>query len=169
MPLTSSLSIAADATLTSSLDLTTASAPLSVRSATSWATGTGAGKADKVFSDRRQLAASATEDLDLAGVLLDAFGQAITFARIKGLIIRADAANTNNVILGNATSNAWAALLGATGTLTLRPGASLGLNTGPADATGYAVTAGTGDILKVANSGGGTTVTYDIVLIGASA
>ena len=33
-------------------------------------------------------------------------------------------------------------------------------------AAGYAVTAGTGDILKVANSGAGTGVTYDIVIVG---
>jgi len=39
---------------------------------------------------------------------------------------------------------------------------------GAADATTYAVTAGTGDLLKVANSAGGTSVTYDIVIIGSS-
>lgn len=33
-------------------------------------------------------------------------------------------------------------------------------------ATGYAVTAGTADQLKVANSGAGTGVTYDIVIVG---
>ncbi|WP_282698209.1 hypothetical protein [Streptomyces sp. CC208A] len=169
MPLTSSLSVAANATLTSALDLATASAPVTVRAATTWQSGIGAGQADRVFSDRRTLAASATEDLDLAGVLLDAFGAAITFARVKGLYVRADAANVNNVVLGNATSNAWAALLGATGTLTLRPGAAVGLTTGAADATAYAVTAGTGDLLKVANSGAGTAVSYDIVIIGSSA
>ncbi|MFG3349502.1 hypothetical protein ACGF1Z_31145 [Streptomyces sp. NPDC048018] len=169
MPLISSLAIAADANLTAALDLTTAAAPLAVRSAASWTSGTGAGQADKLFSDRRTLAASATEDLDLAGVLLDAFGAAITWARIKGLIIRADATNQNNVVVGAASSNAWATLLGATSTLTLRPGASFAVNTGVADATAYAVTAGTGDLLKVANSGAGSAVNYDIVIIGSSA
>lgn len=169
MALTSSLSIAASAELSTALDLTTGRAPLQIRKAVSLASGTGAGKADRVFSDRRTLAASATEDLDLAGVLLDAFGAAITFARIKGLIISAAAANANNVVVGAASSNPWATLLGATHTLTLRPGATVGLFAGAADATGYAVTAGTGDLLKVANSGAGTSVTYDVVLIGASA
>ncbi|MFE6225480.1 hypothetical protein [Streptomyces sp. NPDC057854] len=169
MPLTASMSVAADATLTSALDLATASAPVTVRAATTWQSGTGAGQADRAWSDRRTLAASATEDLDLAGVLLDAFGATVTFARIKGLYIRAAATNVNNVIVGAATANAWAALLGATGTLTLRPGAAIGLTTGAADAATYAVTAGTGDLLKVANSGAGTAVSYDIVIIGASA
>ncbi|MER6515192.1 hypothetical protein [Nonomuraea sp. NPDC001636] len=169
MSLTSSMSIAVDGNLTSALDLSTASSPVTVRAATTWQSGTGAGKADRMFSDRRTLAASATEDLDLAGVLLDAFGAAITWARVKGLYIRAADANVNNVVVGNATSNAWATLLGATGTITLRPGASIGVTVGTADATAYAVTAGTGDLLKVANSGAGTSVAYDVVIIGASA
>lgn len=169
MGLTSSLSVAVGGTLTSALDLTTAAAPVTVRAATTWQSGTGAGKADRMFSDRRTLNASATEDLDLAGVLLDAFGAAITWARIKGLYIRAADTNVNNVVVGAASSNAWATLLGATSTLTLRPGATFGVTTGAADATTYAVTAGTGDLLKVANSGAGTAVSYDIVIIGASA
>ncbi|MFB7589376.1 hypothetical protein [Streptomyces sp. NPDC056169] len=169
MPLTASLSVAASATLTSPLDLTTASAPVTVRAATTWQTGTTAGRADRVFSDRRSLVASATEDLDLAGVLLDAFGAAITWARIKGLYIRAADSNVNNVVIGAAATNAWATLLGATGTITLRPGAAIGVTTGAADATAYAVTAGTGDLLKVANSAAGTAVSYDVVIIGASA
>ena len=36
------------------------------------------------------------------------------------------------------------------------------------DATGYAVTAATGDLLKIANSAGTTSVTYDIIIIGAT-
>lgn len=169
MALTSSLSIAATAELSSALDLTTGRAPLQVRKAVTLASGTGVGKADKVFSDRRTLAASASEDLDLAGVLLDAFGATITFARIKGLIVSAAAGNTNNVVIGAAAATPWATLLGATHTLTLRPGATVGLFAGAADAVGYAVTAGTGDLLKVANSAAGTAVTYDVVIIGVSA
>jgi hypothetical protein len=36
-------------------------------------------------------------------------------------------------------------------------------------ATGIAVTAGTGDLITLTNSGGTTGVTYDVVIIGASA
>ncbi|MFE6408155.1 hypothetical protein ACFVOR_14615 [Streptomyces sp. NPDC057837] len=170
MPLSGTmLAVSAFAELTQALDLGTGKAAQSLSRSMSLGSGTGAGKADRVFSDRRTLAASATEDLDLAGVLLDAFGSAITFARIKGLIIAAAAGNTNNVVVGAAATNAWATLLGATGTVILRPGAFLAVGTGVADATGYAVTAGTGDLLKVANSGAGTPVTYDVHIIGASA
>ncbi|MFG3085125.1 hypothetical protein [Streptomyces parvulus] len=170
MPLSGTmLAVSAFAELTTALDLGVARAPHSLSRKLELASGTGAGKADKVFSDRRTLAASASEDLDLAGTLVDAFGATITLARVKGIIVAAAAGNTNNVVLGAASSNPWATLLGATHTLTLRPGAFVAVGTGAADATGYAVTAGTGDLLKVANSGGSTSVTYDIHIIGASA
>jgi hypothetical protein len=170
MPLSGTqLAVSASATLTSALDLGTASAPQALSRSMSLLTGTAAGQADRVFSDRRTLAASGTEDLDLAGTLLDAYGAAITFARIKGLIIAAAAGNANNVVVGAAASAPWTTLLGATHTITLRPGAFVAVGTGTADATGYAVTATTADLLKVANSGAGTSVTYDIHIIGASA
>jgi len=163
------LSVAAAGTLTAALDLGTGSAPQNLARSMTLGNGTGAGNADRLFADRRTLAASATEDLDLAGVLLDAFGAAVTFARIKGLIIAAAVGNTNNVVVGAAASNPWATLLSATGTVTLRPGAFIAVGTAATDATGYAVTAATADLLKIANSGAGTSVTYDIHIIGASA
>jgi hypothetical protein len=163
------LAVAAFAEQSTTIDLGTSRAPQSLSRRMELASGTGAGKADRVFSDRRTLAASATEDLDLAGTLVDAFGAAITFARVKGIVIAAAAGNTNNVVIGAAAANPWATLLGATHTLTLRPGAFVAVGTGVADATGYAVTAGTGDLLKVANSAAGSSVTYDIHIIGASA
>lgn len=131
--------------------------------------GTGAGAADLIYQDTNTLSASANTDLDLAGALANTIGGTSVFVRIKGLYIAAAAGNTNNVVVGNATSNAWATLLGATHTITLRPGAWILLGTGAADTTGYAVTAGTGDLLRIANSGAGTSVTYDIIIIGASA
>ncbi|MGW5352207.1 hypothetical protein ACWERV_17060 [Streptomyces sp. NPDC004031] len=169
MSLTSSLSASVGFTQSSALDLGTASLPVSVRAAVQLASGTGAGQADRVFSDRRTLAASGTENLDLAGTLVDAFGATITFVKVKGLYIRADAANTNNVVLGAEGTNPWATLLNSTGTVTLRPGAFFLAAAGAADATGYAVTASTGDLLKVVNSAGGTAVSYDVVVIGTSA
>jgi hypothetical protein len=167
--LSATLSLSAFAELTNALDLATGSVPLTFRRSATLSTGTAAGQADKIFHDRRTIAASGSEDLDLAGVLTDAFGATLTFARVKGLYVAAAATNANNVVVGNASSNGWATLLNATGTLTLRPGAAVGAMAGVADGTGWAVTAGTGDLLHVANSGAGTSVTYDIVIIGASA
>jgi hypothetical protein len=131
------------------------------------ADGTGAGQADRLFSDTRTIAASSNDDLDLAGVLVDALGATITFARVKGLYVAAATANTNNVLIGAGT-NPFINLLNATGVITLRPGAWITFGVGATDATGAAVTAATGDILRIANSGAGTTVNYDIIIIGAS-
>ncbi|TXL91586.1 hypothetical protein [Streptomyces sp. IB2014 016-6] len=169
MPLSSTLAIMASANQTAALDLGVASAPVNLSRSVTLGSGTGVGKADRIFHDRRVLNASATEDLDLAGVLVDAFGQTITFARIKGLLVSAAAGNSNNVVIGAAASSPWATAFNATGTLTLRPGASVALMAGAADATAYGVTASTGDLLKIANSGAGSAVTYDVVIIGASA
>ncbi|MEU9606156.1 hypothetical protein [Streptomyces sp. NPDC048057] len=169
MPVISDFGMSASVRQTKAQDLTVVTDPLDFRRGVHLESGTAAGMADRVFHDRRTLAASATEDLDLAGVLTDAFGAAITFVKVKGLFVSAASANANNVVIGGATSNAWSTLLGATGTITLRPGATLGVMAGATDATAYAVTAGTADLLKVANSGAGTSVTYDLVLIGTSA
>jgi hypothetical protein len=170
MALTSKLLVAVSATLSSTLDLGEADAPLSKTYRKILATGTGAGLADKIFHDQRTLSASGSEDLDLAGVLTDPLGATLTFARVKGLIIAAAAANTNNVIVGGAASNGFISWVGgATHTVTVRPGGVLALFAGEGDATGYAVTAATGDLLHVANSAGGTGVTYDVIIIGASA
>lgn len=170
MSLRSSLAIAASATQTSALDLTSASAPVNFSRAVSLGSGTGAGQADRLWTDRRTIAASGTDDLDLVGTaLLDPFGAAVTFTRVKGLFVAADKTNTNNVVLGAAASNAWATLLSATGTVTLKPGASVAFVAGEDDAVAWPTTSGTGDILRVANSGAGSGVNYDIVIIGASA
>lgn len=168
MPLNTTFLADLDATYTSPLDLSTTINSLGFTRQVNLATGTAAGQADKIWHDERTLAASASEDLDLTGTLVDAFGATVSLVRVKGLAVYASAANTNNVILGGASANGWTGPFGATThTLSVRPGGSLFLFA--PDATAYTVTAGTGDLLHVANSGAGSSVTYDIVVIGASA
>lgn len=130
-------------------------------------TGTGNGQADTVFADQRTLAASANEDLDLSGALVDPLGAAAGFAEVCAIEIRAAAGNTNNVVVGGAGSNAFIGPFGAnTHTIAIPPGGCLVLHHPGA---GWAVTAGTGDLLRIANGGSGTGVTYDIVVLGRSA
>lgn len=127
--------------------------------------GTGANQAKILFSDTRTLAASATENLDLAGVLTDAFGNTVTFDKIKAIIVTAAPGNTNAVIFGGAASAQAAPWFGdVSDTNVIRPGGLLCM-VAP-DATGFDVTATTADLLKMANGGGSTSVTYTIVLIG---
>jgi hypothetical protein len=169
MPLTSRFAASIAGLLTATPDLSTDQSNIVLDRSVSFLNGTLAGQADRIWKDINTLAASANTDIDLAGTLTDSFGATVTFARIKALIVSADAANTNNVVVGAAASNPWIGLLGATHTLTVRPGATVAVSVGGADLTSYAVTAGTGDLLRVANSGAGTSVTYSIAIIGCSA
>jgi hypothetical protein len=151
-----------------SLDLAAGSFPLTLRQVIELADGTGANQANQVFSDRRTLAASATDSLDLAGGLVDAFGATLTMARVKALYVAAASTNANTIRIGGAATNAWATWVDAADNeIVLRPGGMF-LLAAP-DATGYPVTAATGDLLEIVNGGAGTPVTYDIVIIGASA
>lgn len=129
--------------------------------------GTANGQADILFHDVRTLAASASENLDLAGVLANAFGNTVTMAEVAALYIEADAANTNDVVFGPAASNGFLGPFGdASDRLKIGPGKCAFI---PAPAAGWAVTAGTGDQLFVGNGGSGTPVTYTIILVGRTA
>jgi hypothetical protein len=168
MALTSKLTIKAEETYSKTIGVATANFPLVFQKLISLADGTTADKADKLYHATRTLSASTSEDLDLAGSLLDPFGDTLTFARIKGLIVAAAAANTNNVVVGGAASNIFINWVSdATDKVVVRPGGVFGIIA--PDVTAYAVTAGTGDLLRVANSGAGSSVTYDIVIVGSSA
>lgn len=171
MPTTGNLNVNLSLSQTATRDLGSASDSASLTHTLSLIAGaSGAQAIDRVWTDSRQLAASATEDLDLAGsALLDAFGVAVVFAKIKVLAIRAKATNTNNVVVGAAGANPWVGALNSTGTVTLRPGELLLIAVGPADTAGHTVTAGTGDLLKIANSAAGTAVDYEIAIAGTVA
>ena len=128
----------------------------------------GAGLADVGWWDLRTLTASSSETLDFAGTLTDPFGVTVSFARIKVLIIAAAGANANNVVIGGGATTMTGLFGATTHTLPVRPGGTAMWLTGTADSTGYAVTAGTADLLAVANSGSGTPVTYAVAAIGVS-
>jgi len=148
-------------------DLDTRTSKLAAVAEIELAIGTGASQADKAFADTRTLALSANEDLDLAGSLLDPFGATLTFVKVKGIYLKAAAGNTNSVILKPAAANGFLGPFGAaTHTLTIPPSGFLVL---AAPVSGWAVTAATADNINVANSAAGTSVTYDIVIIGTSA
>lgn len=129
------------------------------------ASGVGADQADKVFSESAKSIAG-NYDVDLSGVLLDQFGAAILFARIKLIAIFVDAASVSNVIIGNAAANQFVGPFGAAAhTVSVRPGGAQVFCA--TDATGWPVTAGTGDILRLAPSG--ASALFDWVVMGASA
>lgn len=166
--LTTKLAVELEALLSNPLDIASRSSSIARRPRLSLGNGTGAGLADLIWSDSRTLGASATENLDLSGSLLDPFGALIAFARVRAMLVVAAAANVNNVVLGGQTVNGWLGPFGAAAhTIAVQPG-DLYVQTARG-ATAWPVTAGTGDLLQVANGGAGTGVDYEIVLIGASA
>lgn len=167
MALTSSIKATISATESSALDLGSRSFPVNVARAITLATGTGNGQSDVIFSDQRTLTASATENLDLAASLTGAFGNTLTFARLKAILVYAATGNTNNVNVIREGTNGVPFFLALADGVAVRPGGVFLLAC--SDATGYVVTAGTGDLITFTNSGAGTSVTYDVVLIGASA
>ncbi len=170
MPLTSAFALQVQADYTKAVGaLATDRMPLSDLFSVALASGTSAGQADMVFADTRVLAPSSNEDIDLNGTTFKTpFGDSLALLRVKGIVVRANAANSNNVVVGAAAATPWTGLLTATGTVTLRPGAVFSAFAGVADAVTYAVGAGATDLLRVANSGAGTSVTYDIVIVGAT-
>lgn len=163
--LSSLLGFDVSAVFESSVDLGTVSHTVGYGPRWNLSNGTGANQANQIFTDTRTLTASSSENLDLAGGLTDAFGNTITFTKIKGIFVVADSANTNDVLVGGAASNGFSSWVNdPTDVVKVKPGG--GFATIAPNSTGLAVTAGTGDILKVANSGGTTSVSYTIVIVG---
>lgn len=131
-----------------------------------FATGTGSGQVDLLYAATRTLALSTSEDLDLAGSLLDVFGATLIFVKVKYIYVKAASANVNNVVIGGASATQFVGPFGAaTHTLAISPGAYVEF-THPT--TGWAVGAGSTDLFKVLNGGAGTSVSYDIVIAGTS-
>ncbi len=163
--LSSGLTLKVAATGTQVAGLGTSDDPIALDYSQLLASGTGANQASNIFHDRRTLTASSTENLDLAGALTNKFGTTLTFTKIKAIVIHAASGNTNNVLVGGAASNQFINWVSdPTDVIVVRPGGTFIL-VAP-DATAYAVTAATGDLLKIANSAGSTSVTYDVVIIG---
>lgn len=126
--------------------------------------GAGAGQANKIWGDSASQAQSTNNDLDLSGTLAGSFGT-VVFTALKGLIVKAGAANPGDLIVGNAAANAFAGWFGAAAhTWAVAPGGILVAAEG--SAAGRVVTAGTGDILRIASAATAGTYTYDVLLWG---
>lgn len=141
-----------------------------------WASGVLADQADKIYSTTiTRTHGSPAGDLDLAGTLTDIFGATITMARVKAIIVIAAPTNINSVVVGGGASAAIATILydyvataDAQPAIKVRPGGMLAL-VAP-QAVAYAITATTADKLQIASGDedSSTSVTADVIIIGAS-
>ena len=128
--------------------------------------GAGANQCNQMWHDQRTLAASATENLDLSGSLTNQYGTSVVFARVKGLFVL-NASAIATITLRGAAANGWSTMFQVSANpLILQPGAPF-VNYAP-NATGYLVTAGTGDTFRVNNNDGSNSATYDILIIGST-
>lgn len=168
MSVKAKISFAIAAVLAASGDLEAAESDLDYRRDWTFENGTGDDQADRLWSDTRTLGASATETLDLAGVLADALGQTVTLADVAGLVVKAAVGNTNPVVVGGAGANPWSAPFADPTDKVKVPRGGLFAWLAPKDGGGPVV-GGTGDQLLIANGGGGSSVTYEIILLGRSA
>lgn len=173
MPLTTSLRLGITAALTGASDFGSPTSFPAIQINYDTTDGTGGNQADIIWTDERTVASASNDDLDLNGVLTNAFGQTVNFLELTGILIvnapRSGAANTTNLTLGVGTNPVTGYLGGTTPTVgPMRPGHVL-LEWNSENAGGIcAVVAATGDILRIANSSGAP-ATYQIWLIGRSA
>lgn len=160
------LTLALLAQLDNPLDVGSVSYPVNYSTVKQFTDGVGVDQAQKIWTDTRTIAPSGNDDLDLNGVLIDPFGVAVPFTKIKAIIIKAALANVNDLVIGNAAANQVSTIFGAVAhTIKLKPD-GLFVITAP-DVAGFGITAATADILRIANGGAGTPVDYTIFLIGS--
>lgn len=153
-----------DAILTNAVGLATAQVNLSRGQGTPMQAGVGANQWDKVYSESAK-SLSGNYDLDLSGVLLDAFGVVCSFARVKCIVAIADPNNTGNVLIGGAATPFFGFLGSATDKAQVRPGGFV-VFFAP-DAVAWPVVNAASDLLRFAPSAG--TQLVDFAILGASA
>ncbi len=139
----------------------------------SFTDGSGASQANKLYAELLTIAASASNNLDLAAGVTDPFGTTFSFTLVKIIYVEVTTttAATSIQVGGHATA-AVNTIFGSADThdndqpcIKVRNGGVFFL--GCTDATGYAVTATTEDILLLKNLDGVAGATVKIVLVGA--
>lgn len=120
----------------------------SLRHAVTWTDGNGASQAEDLIL--KELTLTGTDAVDLSGGFSRIDGTAITPTHAKALYLFAPAANSADVTVSFDDTNGWGAY--CTGNLVLKPGTGHLMHT--AHATGYAITAGTADLITVTGTAG---------------
>jgi hypothetical protein len=169
MALSGTAKVSFDFTQTKTPDNTTATAKIQHALSLTFTDGNAAGNADRIWTDTRTLAASASESLDFSGSLTNVYGDTAIFADVRAILVTAASGNTNNVNVTRDTTSPESGLplfLASGDGLAVRPGGFLAVAC--PDATGYPVTAATADRITFTNSAGSTEVTYTVTVIGSS-
>lgn len=135
--------------------------PTTVAEQLSWLDGTGADKANQAFQYVGSIVASGADTFDLTSGQVDAFGDALSMARVKAVYLKnLSAAGGANITIGGTTG-----ILGSG--LVLRPQESVLKAVG--DATAWAVVNGSSDSLTITNASASAAASYRLVLVGEAA
>jgi hypothetical protein len=130
------------------------------------APGTGAGQCDCIIQATGSIAASGSTTVDLNGAATDVFGATVSMLHCKALILIAASGNINDVQIGPGAANPFnGPFSGTTPAVAVSPGEAFVITKGQGSAVGWVVT---GDIIKLANSGSGTSVGYTLIALGTS-
>jgi len=159
----SNLALTLRSILSNTVGLANAQASVETGTTRAIASGTGADQANRIYTESAKSIAAAY-DVDLSGSLVDALGAAFILARLKLILVIAAVANTGNVIIGNDAASPILGFGAITHTWAVPPGGVF-LAYAP-DATGWPITAVTGDILQFTPSAG--TQVFDFALLGSS-
>ena len=128
---------------------------------TTFANGTGAGNIENVISKVGSIVASGLANLDLAGVEADPGGDLVTFTKVKAFLVKNTSASGDGISVGG-TFIAWK--LAANDEVVVPPGGCF-MMTAPS-AAGFAVTAGSADIMTLANLDVAIAQTYEVIVLG---
>jgi hypothetical protein len=165
MALTTYLDLVLRGTQTNPLDLVTGSTSFTINKGDSLTDGTGAvDTADLLWTDTRTLPTT-SENIDLAGVLSSVYGATITAARVKAILIHNKSTTVGQTLtIGGAGSNPFLLFADSSDKYVIGPNGIFFI--WEPSAAAKAVTASTGDILKIESS---ASITYDIAIVAASA
>ena len=141
-------------------EINTPATELDFHPSSAYSFGTGNNQINKIWQQERTVTAAA-ENLDLAGVLVDDFGNTLTFTLINFLIIENRSTTATEVL--TITGSFCDAIFAAGGTYVDKIGPSgHWMKDNPID--GYVVTAGSADIITV--DPGADTIIYRVAIGG---
>jgi len=124
------------------------------------ADGTGANQVDDLAVIRVSLGIGGTGTIDLSGTDTNVFNTAITWAKLKSIMVKADSTNGDTVTVGGGANHVIDAF---------EPIPAGGAAFFAAPSAGLTVTAGTGDIINFTNNDGAATAIVDVYLTGVKA
>ena len=168
MRLSSTITVSVKATLDTDLAIVRPAAATSYVDAAGYTNGTGAAQADRIYQARRSVADSSTpEVLPLSSGLVDALGNALSFASITTILVKNRSATAGEVLTVGGGTHPLAAWLSSAGAgVKVGPGGRFLIDNPSAAA--YAVAAGSADKLTISADAGGD-VPFDVIIQGRSA